>query len=148
MKPANKPECLPARSGAQSLERRGGAKLVHLHERIHRNACRPTPLLRPCIPKADGRMRQPAIAALEDKIVQGALVEVLAVVNDRDCSGLLVRVQAPAHPAPRAGRVVGGHHAPRCEADRGRRHLELLGRGHPRHPQRSSGDVGAKESPF
>jgi hypothetical protein len=50
-------------------------RLVQLHGRIHRNAYRATPSRRQNIPKADGRMRPLGIAALEDKIVQRALVE-------------------------------------------------------------------------
>ena len=49
------------------LERR----LVDLHGRVHRGAYRPQPTRRVYIPKADGRQRPLAIAALEDKIVQG-----------------------------------------------------------------------------
>jgi RNA-directed DNA polymerase len=52
------------------LERR----LEDLHKRVHRGAYRPQPSRRTYIPKADGRLRPLAIAALEDKIVQGGLV--------------------------------------------------------------------------
>jgi len=55
------------------LERR----LIDLHGRIHRGAYKPQPSRRTYIPKADGRQRPLAIAALEDKIVQGATVMVL-----------------------------------------------------------------------
>jgi len=62
-------------------------RLVQLHGRIHRNAYRATPSRRQYIPKADGRMRPLGIAALEDKIVQRALVEVLNAVYEQDFLG-------------------------------------------------------------
>ena len=46
------------------LERR----LPDLHDRVHRGSYRAQPSRRRYIPKADGRMRPLAIAALEDKI--------------------------------------------------------------------------------
>ena len=65
------------------LERR----LVDLHGRIHRGAYRPQPSRRTYIPKADGRQRPIAIAALEDKIVQGAAVMVLNAIYEEDFLG-------------------------------------------------------------
>jgi RNA-directed DNA polymerase len=62
-------------------------KLVDLHERIHRNAYRATPSRRQYIPKSDGRLRPLGIAALEDKIVQRAVVEVLNAVFETDFLG-------------------------------------------------------------
>jgi retron-type reverse transcriptase len=52
-------------------------KLEDLHARVHRGAYRALPSRRRYIPKADGRQRPLAIAALEDKIVQKATVAVL-----------------------------------------------------------------------
>src|ERR1700719_469639 len=43
-----------------------------LHARVHRGAYRALPSRRRYIPKADGQQRPLAVAALEDKIVQGA----------------------------------------------------------------------------
>lgn len=63
------------------------ARLVDLHGRLHRNAYRATPSRRQYIPKSDGRMRPLGIAALEDKIVQRALVEVLNTVYENDFLG-------------------------------------------------------------
>ncbi|ARS55739.1 group II intron reverse transcriptase/maturase [Ralstonia solanacearum] len=62
-------------------------RLVDLHTRIHRNAYQASPSRRQYIPKADGRMRPLGIAALEDKIVQRALVEVLNAVYEQDFLG-------------------------------------------------------------
>jgi RNA-directed DNA polymerase len=65
------------------LERR----LIDLHGRIHRGAYRPQPSRRTYIPKADGRQRPLAIAALEDKIVQGATVLALNAIYEEDFLG-------------------------------------------------------------
>ena len=65
------------------LERR----LMDLHGRIHRGAYRAQPSRRTYIPKADGRERPLAIAALEDKIVQGATVMVLNAIYEEDFLG-------------------------------------------------------------
>jgi retron-type reverse transcriptase len=62
-------------------------RLEALHDRIHRGAYRPQPARRTYIPKADGRQRPLAIAALEDKIVQGAAVMVLNAIFEGDFLG-------------------------------------------------------------
>jgi group II intron reverse transcriptase/maturase len=61
--------------------------LADLHDRVHRGAYRPQPSRRTYIPKADGRQRPLPIAALEDKIVQGATVMVLNAVYEEDFLG-------------------------------------------------------------
>jgi len=61
--------------------------LIDLHGRIHRGVYRPQPSRRTYIPKADGRQRPLAIAALEDKIVQGATVMVLNAIYEEDFLG-------------------------------------------------------------
>ena len=63
------------------------ANLNDLHKRIHGNAYRALPSRRQTIPKPDGRQRPLGIAALEDKIVQRALVEVLNAVYENDFVG-------------------------------------------------------------
>jgi RNA-directed DNA polymerase len=62
-------------------------RLEDLHDRVHRGAYRPQPSRRTYIPKADGRRRPLAIAALEDKIVQGATVMVLNSIYEGDFCG-------------------------------------------------------------
>jgi RNA-directed DNA polymerase len=62
-------------------------RLEDLHKRVHRGAYRPRPSRRTYIPKADGRERPLAIAALEDKIIQGACVMVLNAIYEGDFVG-------------------------------------------------------------
>ena len=63
------------------------ANLVDLHARIHRGAYRAQPSRRVYIPKPDGRQRPLGIAALEDKIVQRTLVELLNAIYEEDFLG-------------------------------------------------------------
>lgn len=63
------------------------ANLADLHVRIHRGAYRAQPSRRTYIPKPDGRRRPLGIAALEDKIVQRALAEVLNAIYEQDFRG-------------------------------------------------------------
>ena len=63
------------------------ANLKDLHARVHRGSYRAKPSLRAYIPKPDGRQRPLGIAALEDKILQRAVVEVLNAVYEQDFLG-------------------------------------------------------------
>jgi RNA-directed DNA polymerase len=63
------------------------ANLQDLHTRVQRGSYRAKPSRRAYIPKADGRLRPLGIAALEDKIVQRAVVEVLSGVYEEDFLG-------------------------------------------------------------
>src|SRR3954452_1430915 len=62
-------------------------RIEDLHQRIHRGAYRALPARRGVIPQADGSRRPLAIAAIEDKIVQRAVVEVLSAVYEEDFLG-------------------------------------------------------------
>src|SRR5467141_2267002 len=62
-------------------------RLVDLHSRVHREAYRVQPSRRVYIPKADGRKRPLGIAALEDKIVQQAVVTILNQIYEVDFQG-------------------------------------------------------------
>jgi RNA-directed DNA polymerase len=57
-------------------------RIEDLHSRVHRGAYRAQPSRRRYIPKADGRQRPLAVAALEDKIVQRATVAVLNAIYE------------------------------------------------------------------
>jgi group II intron reverse transcriptase/maturase len=61
--------------------------LTDLHARVHRGAYRALPARRTYIPKADGKQRPLAVAALEDKIVQKATVAVLNSVYEEEFLG-------------------------------------------------------------
>jgi RNA-directed DNA polymerase len=62
-------------------------RLVDLHSRIHRGTFRAQPSRRVFIPKADGRQRPLGVAALEDKIVQQAVVTILNQIYEVDFKG-------------------------------------------------------------
>jgi RNA-directed DNA polymerase len=62
-------------------------RLADLQARIHRGSYRAQPSLRRFIPKPDGRQRPLGIAAVEDKIVQRALIEVLNAIWEEDFLG-------------------------------------------------------------
>jgi len=54
--------------------------LARLHARVHSGSYRATPSRRVYIPKPDGGRRPLAVAALEDKVVQRAVVGVLNAI--------------------------------------------------------------------
>ena len=61
--------------------------LQDLSERLRRGAYRAKPVRRVYIPKASGGQRPLGVPALEDKIVQGATVEVLTAIYEADFLG-------------------------------------------------------------
>jgi len=63
------------------------ANLLDLHARVHTGAYRALPSLRKYIPKADGRQRPLGIAAMEDKIVQAAVVAILTPIYEAEFLG-------------------------------------------------------------
>lgn len=63
------------------------ARISDLHDRVHRGAYRAKPSRRTYIPKADGRQRPLGVAAVEDKILQQALVTVLNQIYEGDFLG-------------------------------------------------------------
>ncbi len=68
---------------AEDLEK----NLEGLHERVHTGAYRALASRRRYISKADGRLRPLGIAALEDKIVQAAVVAVLTPIYEAEFLG-------------------------------------------------------------
>ena len=63
------------------------SRLSALHAAVHRGSYRAQPVRRTYIPKADGTQRPLGIAALEDKIVQHAVVTVLNAIYESDFVG-------------------------------------------------------------
>jgi len=70
-------------SYGQNLE----ANLRDLHERVHSGRYQARPTRRAYIPKADGRLRPLGVPALEDKLVQRAVVAVLHAIYEVDFLG-------------------------------------------------------------
>jgi len=62
-------------------------RILELHSEVHSGRFRAQPSRRVYIPKADGRLRPLGIAALEDKIVQQAVVTVLNEIYEVDFIG-------------------------------------------------------------
>ena len=61
--------------------------LKDLHARVHRGSYRAKPSRRVYIPRPDGRQRPLGVAALEDKVLQRAMVEVLNAIYEADFVG-------------------------------------------------------------
>jgi group II intron reverse transcriptase/maturase len=69
--------------GKADLER----KLADLNARIHQGAYKALPARRHYIPKSDGTKRPLAIAALEDKIVQRTVANIIEAIYEQDFMG-------------------------------------------------------------
>ena len=97
-------------------------KLADLHRRVHRGTYRAQPSKRAYIPKADGRQSPLGIAALEDKIVQHAVVTVLNQIYEEDFQGFSYGFRPGRSQHRGAGCAVGRDHAEAGELDTGCRH--------------------------
>jgi RNA-directed DNA polymerase len=86
---ALRPKAAPGVDGVTWRDYEQGleANLRDLHERVHRGSYRAKPVRRVYIPKRDGRLRPLGIAALEDKILQRAVAEVLNSIYETDFVG-------------------------------------------------------------
>lgn len=86
---ALKREAAPGVDGMtwQQYEVELGDHLVRLHRSVHTGSYRAQPSRRAYIAKADGTKRPLGIAALEDKIVQQAVVTVLTAIYETDFLG-------------------------------------------------------------
>ena len=76
---------------AENLE----ANLADLHARVNAGTYRALPSRRKYIPKADGRQRPLGIAAIEDKIVQAAVVAILTPIYEAEFLGFRRYVLVP-----------------------------------------------------
>lgn len=70
-----------------SYEEKLQTKLKNLCERVHTGRYQPRAVRRVYIPKSDGGQRALGVPALEDKIVQGAVAEVLNAIYEVDFLG-------------------------------------------------------------
>jgi RNA-directed DNA polymerase len=70
-------------------------RLVDLHGRVHGGAYRTLPSRRVYIQKEDGRQRPLGVAALEDKIVQQAVVIILNQIYEEDFLGFSYGFRLP-----------------------------------------------------
>ncbi len=68
----------------ETYEKRLTDNLRELCDKVHCGGYKPQPVRRTYIPKADGGKRPLGILALEDKIVQGAVAEVLSAIYEAD----------------------------------------------------------------
>jgi len=86
---ALKRQAAPGVDGVTWKEYEAGldGRIADLHDRVHRGAYQAQPSRRVYIPKADGRQRPLGIAALEDKIVQQAMVTILNQIYEVDFKG-------------------------------------------------------------
>jgi group II intron reverse transcriptase/maturase len=86
---ALRPKAAPGVDGVtwQDYGRDLEGNLRDLHARVHRGSYRAKPVRRAYIPKRDGRLRPLGVAALEDKILQRAVVEVLNSIYETDFVG-------------------------------------------------------------
>jgi RNA-directed DNA polymerase len=86
---ALKRQAAPGVDGVRWQEYESGLedRLINLHSRVHRGAYRAQPSRRVYIPKADGRERPLGIAAVEDKVVQQAVVTILNQIYEVDFKG-------------------------------------------------------------
>ncbi|EQD54001.1 RNA-directed DNA polymerase (Reverse transcriptase) [mine drainage metagenome] len=71
----------------QDYEEALEGNLQDLHARVHRGTYRALPVRRRFIPKPDGKQRPLGVTALEDKIVQRAVVTVLNAIYEEDFLG-------------------------------------------------------------
>jgi RNA-directed DNA polymerase len=124
---ALKRQASPGVDGVRWQEYESGLedRLVDLHSRVHRGAYRAQPSRRVYIPKADGRQRPLGVAALEDKIVQHAVVTILNQIYEVDFKGFL-RVPARSQSTSGARCTDCGHSTKEGELGARRGHSWLL----------------------
>ena len=102
------------------------ANLRDLHERLQSGSYQARPSRRAYIPKADGRLRPLGIAALEDKIAQRAVVEVLNAVYEADFLGFSYGFRPRRSPHDALDALAVGHRAQEGELGARRGYPRLL----------------------
>ncbi len=107
------------------------ANLEDLHARVHRGAYRAQPSRRQYIAKPDGRRRPLGIAALEDKIVQRAVVEVLNAIYEEDFLGFSYGFRPGRGQHDALARARGRDCQRQGELDTGRRYRRVLRHAQP-----------------
>src|SRR5215468_10535460 len=107
-------------------------RLVDLHSRVHRGAYRAQPSRRVYIPKADGRQRPLGIAALEDKIVQQAVVTILNQIYEVDFKGFSYGFRPGRNPHQALRRADRGYPTEARELGARCRHSRILRQHEPR----------------
>jgi RNA-directed DNA polymerase len=107
---ALKRQASPGVDGVRWQEYESGleGRLADLHSRIHRGMYRAQPSRRVYISKADGRQRPLGIAALEDKIVQQAVVTILNRIYEVDFKGFSYGFRSARSPHQALDALVTG----------------------------------------
>ena len=101
-------------------------RIGKLWEAVQSGRYRALPSRRVYIPKAGGKLRPLGIAAVEDKIVQQAVVAVLTPIYETDFLGFSYGLRPGAQPASSAGRPVGGASLEKGELGARCRHQGVL----------------------
>src|SRR2546425_6049126 len=73
-------------------------RLRELCDRVHRGSYRPKPVRRVYIPKAGGGQRPIGVPTVEDKVVQGAVAEMLSAIYEVDFLGFSYGFRPGRHP--------------------------------------------------
>ena len=110
-----------ARAAAEPMEGSGGTKRNAELQSTVRTQSRAT-----VSPKADGRQRPLGIAAIEDKIVQAAVVAILTPIYEAEFLGVSYGVPTRAPPARCAGRARVWDQGTQDQLDSRCRHPILL----------------------
>ena len=100
--------------------------LQALCKRVHTGRYRPQPVRRVHLSKPDGGMRPIGVPTLEDKIVQGAVAEVLSAIYEADFLGFSYGFRPGRGPQRRVASATYRAHDAAGELGVGRRHPQLF----------------------